>query len=320
MADRAEVPTTPAVTIVVDDDGRLTVNGHEVPPEAGVDPGLLGTEVVCSDFAQPLGRPVRATAVLPHEQIQMVIHPDGRVTDVAPHEAVTPAGVPPATRAQGSHLARTADRITAEVSAARHARRPPRYRLAVAGVGLVAAASALVVVWDQGGPTPNEPADGLPEPAAADVPPAQSVIEATRIRPFAVSEVHAETDPGVLRLSVTTQRRTPARVVVTPLAGAADAERLDLSVQRATTRLVTVPELEPGRYEWSVEVPGQPRYSGVVEVPEEPAVEAAPDTGIDEAPASDDGSGAGTTGGQDDPPRPIGVGTGPDHPVDPDGD
>lgn len=317
MADRADVPQTPLVTIAVDADGRLTVNGHDVPLEAGVDPGLLGTEVVSTDFAQPLGRPVRAIAMLPDEQIQMVVHPDGRVTDAEPHRPDTPIGVPPATRTQ--HVPFAADRIAAEVSAARHAGRRPRSQVVLAGAGVIAAAAGLVVVWDQRGPALDPPADAVPKPAAAAVAPEQPVLEATRIRPFAVSQVRAATEPGVLRLSVTAQRRTTARVVVAPLRGSAEAERLNVTVERAANQLVTLPELSPGRYEWTVDVPGQPLYSGVVRVPEMPAVEVVTVAVTNETPEQDD-SGSANTGGQDDPPRPIGVGSGPNHPVDPDGD
>jgi hypothetical protein len=319
MADRADVPSTPLVTIAVDDNGRLTVNGHEVPPVDGVDPGLLGTEVVCSDFAKPLGRPVRATAVLPHEQIQMVIHPDGRVTDVGPHQPATPAGVPPATRTQGSPLSSQADRIAAEISAARRAGRRPRHQLVVAGAGMLAAATTLVVVWDQRGPALEKPSEAAHHPAAADVPPAQSVVESTRIRPFAVSGVRADADPGVLRLSLTALRRTTARVVVTSLEAASSAQRLSVSVGGETTRLVTLPELSPGRYEWTVHVPGQPEYAGTVRVPEPPVVEVATVDVAEETPDRESRDSGGTTT-QVDPPRPIGVGTGPDYPVDPDGD
>lgn len=320
MADRADVPMTPLVTIAVDADGRLTVNGHDVPLEPGADPGLQGTEIVCSDFARPLGRPVRAIAMLPDEQIQMVIHPDGRVTDAQPHRPDTPFGVPPATRAPGRHIPLASDRIAAEVRAARHAGRRPRYQVVVAGAGLVVAAAGLVVVWDQRVPVLDPPADAVPKPAAAAVVSEQPVLASTRIRPFAVSEVRAAVDPGILRLSVTAQRRTTATVVVTPLDGAAGAERLRVAVERATDQQVTLPELSPGRYEWTVDVPGQPRSSGVVRVPEAPPVEVMTVAVRDETPSSDDDSRPGTGGGQADVPRPIGVGAGPDHPVDPDGD
>ena len=257
--------------------------------------------------------------MLPDEQIQMVIHPDGRVTDAQPHRPDTPFGVPPATRAQGRHVPFASDRIAAEVRAARHAGRRPRYQVVVAGVGLVAAAVGLVVVWHQRVPVLDPPADAVPKPAAAAVVPEQPVLASTRIRPFAVSEVRAAVDPGVLRLSVTAQRRTTARVVVTPLEGAAGAERLRVAVERAVDQQVTVLELSPGRYEWTVDVPGQPRYSGVVRVPETP-VEVVTVAVRNETPASDDDNRSGTGDGQADVPRPIGVGAGPDHPVDPDGD
>ena len=87
MADRVGVPPNPLVTIEVDEFGRLTINGHDVSYDGTGDPRQVANEVVCMDFAQPLGRPVRALATLPHEQVRLVIHPDGRVTDVEPQPA-----------------------------------------------------------------------------------------------------------------------------------------------------------------------------------------------------------------------------------------
>ena len=330
MADRAEVPSSPLVTIVVDDRGRITINGHDVPHDGSVDPGLLATDVVSADFARPLGRPVRALVTLPNEQIRMVIHPDGRVTEVEPHQPATPEGVPPATRAQGWLATRDAHRAAAEVSAARHASRRRRYPLVVSGAGAIAAATALLVVWDQRAPASDPAAEPSTRVAAGEVPPFQPVVEATLIRPYAVSDVSAEAEPGALTLTMATQRGTSARVVVTRLDGSADDRRLKLTIRRATDRLVTVADLEPGRYRWRVVVPGQPPHTGLVEVPAVPApVEVVPVV-VEEEPTdqpaddpagetADSGSSPAPDGGGD-AQQPVGVSDGPDHPVDPDGD
>jgi hypothetical protein len=327
MADRAEVPSNPLVTIAVDDRGRIAINGHDVPHDGTDDPRRMATDIVSADFAQPLGRPVRAIATLPGEELLMVIHPDGRVSDIEPHRPATPAGVPPATRAAPAWVAGDANPVAAEIAAARHAGRRRRYPLVVGGAVVIAAAAALVVVWDQRAPLDHDDdpatatADLTPTIAAASVAPVQPVLESTPIRPFAVSDISAKATPEGLNLTVAARRRTPARVVVVPLEGSTGAQRLTVTIRSATDRLVTVPGLEPGRYRWKVVVPGQPRQTGVVEVPEPPEetvtvpitedVAPEPDQGGDPRPGRDDG---------DDVRQPVGVSNGPNHPVDPDGD
>ncbi|MDQ4052594.1 MAG: hypothetical protein M3237_07820, partial [Actinomycetota bacterium] len=195
--------------------------------------------------------------------------------------------------------------------------------------GAIAAATALLVVWDQRAPATDPAAEPSTRVAAGEVPPFQPVVEAPPpIRPYAVSGVSAEADPGTLTLTVATRSRTPVRVVVTPLEGSAAAERLALTIRRATDRLVTVPDLAPGRYRWDVLVPGQPPHTGVVEVPPVPApVEVVPVAVAAEPtdPATGDtGDGEGSAPAPDgdggDVRQPIGVSSGPNHPVDPDGD
>lgn len=342
MADRAEVPPSPLVTITVDDDGRVAINGHDVPHRGSVDPRQVATEVVCSDFAQPLGRPVRAIATLPHEQVRMIIHPDGHITDVERHQFATPTGVPPATRARAWLSARDADRIAAEVAAARHAGRHRRHPLFAAGAGAIVAGVALVTVWQQrSGPDPAAVvAPPPPAPAADAAPPAQTVHESVPLRPVAVSGVSAEARAGELRLSIAAQRRTPVRLSVVPVADPAAEQRLDLSIQGQAQRVVTVSDLEAGRYRWVVRVPGQPDHTGVTRVPGAPETE--PNTGLDTVPVTYDpptspGTSGGSGGAADEGPaggdgkpsrgsdpgdRPAltGVGTGPNQPVDPDGD
>jgi len=329
MTERAEVPPHPLVTIEIDDDDRLTINGHDVPHNDSSDPHQFATEIVRTDFAVPLGRPVRALATLEHELIQMVVHPDGRVTDVEPHRPATPAGVPPATRAQARVAAGDVDSVAAEVAAAHRAGRR-RYPVAVAGAGAIAAVAALVVVWNQRDPATDSPpaSAARTQDAAAEVTPAQPVIESERIRPRAVSDVHAEARPRILRLSVTTQRKTTARVEVSPVATPAAPRQFSLSIQSATTRLITVASLAPGRYRWQVLVPGQPPYSGVIRIPALPPPDE--DATIqDEAPAEapeDGGTGSDSTapsggdGGTNEVQQPTGVSDGPNQPVDPDGD
>lgn len=317
MTDRAAVPPSPVVTIEVDDDGRLTINGHDVPHDAA-DPRQVATDVVRTDFAQPLGRPVRVVASLPEEQTRMVVHPDGQVSDVEPHRPATPAGVPPATRAQGWLAARDAARVAAEATAARHAARRRPYPVVAGGIAAAAAGAAFVaLVVSQGDPTTDgSTAAQLPNTAAADVPPAQSVIESTEIRPIAVSVVTARTTPGVLRLSVAAQRRTTARLVLTPLDGSAKPQRLALSLIDEADQ-VTVPDLAPGRYRWQLRVPGELSQTGVASVPAEPppTVVTVPVTNVaPEQPSS---------GGRDDHtdrPETTGVSDGPNRPTDPDGD
>jgi hypothetical protein len=114
---------------------------------------------------------------------------------------------------------------------------------------------------------------------------------------------------------------------VTPIQGATDARRLELTIRGATDRLVTVSELAPGRYRWEVLVPGQPSHAGVVEVPAVPAqVEVVPVAVAEEptgpaAPANTAGGGSEPAPDDgDDVRQPIGVSDGPNQPVDPDGD
>jgi len=127
---------------------------------------------------------------------------------------------------------------------------------------------------------------------------------------------------------VTTQRKTTARVEVSPVATSAAPRQFSLSIQSATTRLITVASLAPGRYRWQVLVPGQPPYSGVIRIPALPPPDE--DATIqDEAPAEapeDGGTGSDSTapsggdGGTNEVQQPTGVSDGPNQPVDPDGD
>jgi hypothetical protein len=347
MADREEVPGNPLVLVEIDSAGRLIINGYEVPSDGTVDPRQLAVAVVCSDFARPLGRPVRALVDQPHGETTLVVHPDGRVSDVqapqtaAPQTATpqtakqaTPHGVPPATRAQAWLAGRDADRAAAEAVPARHLARRRRYPVAVAGGALVALGLGLVVFWTNNDPV-SDPADqAAPRPPSdvVDAAPDQPIVRPQVIRPIAVSGVTAEASPGVIRLDVAAQRRTTVTVVVTRLERSASPQGLTLSVGGEDNQLVTVPDLEPGKYRWEVMVPGQPRHSGVVQVPEDPPAEVTtvpvvstpeepdtsePDTSepdtepVPEEPAAHEPV---------DPPQPEGVHDGPNHPVDPDGD
>ncbi len=319
------MPSNPLVTIEVDDRGRLTINGHVVAHD-DADPRRVATEIVRADFAQPLGRPVRALATLPNGQLRMVIHPDGRVTNVEEHRPTSPAGVPPATRAQTWLAAREADRVVAaEIYAARHAGRRRRYPVVLAGTAAVAAGAALVLLLTQRGPSVDEPTAAAPsEPAdVIEAAPPQSLVESSEIRPVAISGVMVETEPHELRLEIAAQRRTSVMVVVTPLDGSGSPQGQTLTIQGAVERVVTVTDLDPGRYRWQVMVPGQPSRTGVARVPAEPPVEAPvvvvpivstpeqTDTGGTARPQRDE---------RDDPPRPTAVSDGPNYPVDPDGD
>ncbi len=326
MTDHGAVPPSPLVAIEVDDQDRLTINGHEVP-HGDVDPRLVATDVVRADFAQPLGRPVRALATLPTGQVRMVIHPDGRVTHVEEHRPASPSGVPPAMRAQSWLAAREADRIVAaEIYAARHAGRRRRYPVVLAGAAALALGATLVVLLTQRGPVADEPAAASPPASAPEIQaaPPQSVIESPEIRPIAVSGVSVETDPREIRLEIAAQRRTTVMVVLTPLDGSASPQGQTLMIHRAADRVVTVSDLDPGRYRWQVTVPGQPSKTGVVQVPDVPPVEepvvVVP---VVSTPEQTDTGGSGAQPVRHapaDPPRPTGVSDGPNHPVDPDGD
>jgi hypothetical protein len=342
MADREEVPGNPLVLVEIDTTGRLIINGYEVPSDGKVDPRQLAVAVVCSDFARPLGRPVRALVDQPHGETTLVVHPDGRVSDVVAPTAetpqvaapTTPQGVPPATRAQGWLAARDADRAAADAIPARHLARRRLYPAAVAGVALVALGLGLVVFWTNNDSVPDSADQAAPRPPSdvVEVAPEQPVVRSRVLRPVAVSGVTAAAAPGVIRLDVAAQRRTTVTVVVTRLERAASPQGLTLSVGGADDQLVTVPDLEPGKYRWEVMVPGQPRHSGVVQVPADPPAEvtvvpvgstpAQPDTSEPE-PSEPDTSEPETQPAPEEPtdlPQPEGVHDGPNHPVDPDGD
>jgi hypothetical protein len=335
MADREEVPSNPLVLVEIDGKGRLIINGYDVPTDGTVDPRQLAVAVVCSDFARPLGRPVRALVDQPHGETTLVVHPDGRVTDVVAPMAVatqapspaTPQGVPPAMRAQGWLAAREADRVVAaEIYAARHAGRRRRYPAAVAGGALVVLGVGLVVFWANNNPEPDPAGQAAPRPAsdvADELPPEQPIVRSDALRPVAVSGVNVETEPELIRLEIAAQRRTTAMVVVTPLDGSASPQGQTLTIHGAGARLVSVADLAPGRYEWQVVVPGQPSQTGVVRVPAvPPPVEVVvvpiistpeqPDTEEPEAPPANEQPA--------DLPQPTGVHNGPNAPVDPDGD
>ncbi len=262
MADPEEVPSNPLVLVEIDGSGRLIINGYEVPTDGTVDPRQLAVDVVCSDFARPLGRAVRALVDQPHGETTLVVHPDGRVTDVvAPLAAAaqaappaTPQGVPPATRAAGWLAAREADRIVAaEIYAARHAGQRRRYpaAAAVAGGALVALGVGLAIFWTDNDPLPDPPGQAAPRQASDvvdEVPPEQPIVRSDALRPVAVSGVTVQTAPQVIRLEIAAQRRTTAMVVVTPLDGSASPQGQTLTIHGAGDRQVSVPDLTPGRY------------------------------------------------------------------------
>jgi hypothetical protein len=143
-----------------------------------------------------------------------------------------------------------------------------------------------------------------------------------------VSDVHAEARPRILRLSVTTQRKTTAQVKVSPVDRSGTPRRFSLSIQDATTRLITLASLAPGDYRWQVLVPGQPPHSGVIRIPALPPPdednslqdEAPADTPADADTGSDSAAPSGGDGGTENVQQPTGVSDGPNVPVDPDGD
>lgn len=309
---RGTIPDQPLVHVEIDTDGRVSVDGRVEPHARLVDRRSLADLAVLAvarDHAHPLGRGVRVVARTPTEHSSMVVHPDGEVTDLAPYpppspappqpvtrqkvrarqpapHRATPDGVAPATRARHWLDAREDDRVRAEEQAARGATRGPGRRVLV-GVGSVVAAmsllaAAVAVGWPggDGAPTARAGSDRLSD-AAADVPAEVdaagpvplSVLPAPRLTTLAVTDVGADTTPGVLRLAVETSRRTPVKVVLTATDSEAVARRLSLSVRAATTRQVEVADLAPGRYRWVLRAPGQRRLTGLVDVP---AVAAPP--------------------------------------------
>jgi hypothetical protein len=271
---------------------------------------------------------------------RLVVHRGGRGADPGPQGSASPAGVPPATRAQG--------RIFAPAPKGRHVRRRRRRPMVVAAVGTVAAGAALAGIWVQRDTAPGESTAAPPPagPAGVGLAPAQQVIESTLIRPVAVAGVSARTTPSVLLLRIDAQHETAARVLVAPLDGTAPARRLTLSIRGATERSVTLPDLASGRYRWQVLVSGQPGHTGTVMVPAPPPpVATAPvpvfdevtdqvtdqvtdevtdevtdQSGTADARTRSDGGGSDGGRGGEDPQQLTGVSSGPNRPVDPDGD
>jgi uncharacterized membrane protein YgcG len=221
--------------------------------------------------------------------------------------------------------------------------------MVVAAVGTVAAGAALASIWVQRDTAPGQSTAAPPPagPAGVGLAPAQPIIESTMIRPVAVSGVSARAKPSVLLLRIDAQHETAARVLVAPLDGTAPTRRLTLSIRRATERSVTLPDLASGRYRWQVLVSGQPGHTGTIMVPAPPppvattpvpVFDAVPEQVTDQVPdqvaeqsgtadartrsdggGSDGGGSDGGRGGED-PPQLTGVSSGPNRPVDPDGD
>ena len=301
------IPDLPLVHVEIDETGRITVDGVVEPHARLVDRRSLADLAVLAvarDHAGPLGRGVRVVARTPTEHSSMVVHPDGVVTDLLPHgetvpvppatsgrHGASPDGVVPAMRAQHWLDAREEERVrVAERAASRADVRTGRRRLLAGLVGAVAAVTAFVAVVDVGWPggegrTPtSSPAVGQLRDTAADVVPADeadpapstppTVVGATRFAALAVTDAGAEAAPGRLQVAVETSRRTPVTLVLAPLPGDATADparRLQFQVRAATTRLVEVADLTPGRYRWLVRAPGERRLTGLVDVPAVPA-------------------------------------------------
>jgi hypothetical protein len=316
------------VRIAIDGGGRVSINGHDVPNEGDLTPLEFAVEIVSSDFAEPLGRPVQALATDADEQALLVIDPDGRVTDVAPHPVATPEGVPPAVRTQGRHSDQV---LEASAGAAPDGTRPRRRRYPVLIAGGAAVALAAGVLWTQRAPSadtstpsgdPTRAVAGTtataPDQVAEVDLPAQPVVESDVLRPRAVSGVVAQARPGSIRLRFTAVRRTPVTVAVVHV-GQTDAVRRRVTLETGS-QVVTISGLEAGRHRWRVEVAGQRPMTGVLAVStdQEALPEEAPPP---DAPATGTGTGDGDGDrNNDEGGRLVGTSEPPTAPVDPDGD
>ena len=112
---------------------------------------------------------------------------------------------------------------------------------------------------------------------------------ATRLARVAVADVGLRTAPGSLQLALESTRRTPVAILVKPVdtGTAPEARRLSLSIRAATTREVTVDDLAPGRYRWTVRAPGQRRLTGFADVPAVPVAPAPPPQPTEVVPVAD---------------------------------
>ena len=219
--------------------------------------------------------------------------------------------------------------------------RRPLFLAVAAGVAAALVVIAVAVTGGRGGTgSPSPTADDLRAAAdrapavdaAEDAPPAAAVVGATRLARVAVADVGSRTAPGSLLLALESTRRTPVAILVRPVAAgtAPEPRRLSLSIRTATTREVTVDDLEPGRYRWTVRAPGQRRLTGYADVPAPPPPPTAvvpvvqQPTPVEQPPpstappADQGGSGGGDPGGQGgSTPVPTEVPTGPSGPLDP---
>ena len=160
---------------------------------------------------------------------------------------------------------------------------------------IVVAAVAITIGSGPRGPSPStadlRAASGAgQESTAPDTePPAPEVVGATRLARVAVADVGLRTAPGSLQLALESTRRTPVAILVKPVGTdtAPEARRLRLSIRAATTREVTVDDLAPGRYRWTVRAPGQRRLTGYADVPAVPVAPAPAPQPTEVAPVAD---------------------------------
>lgn len=82
MSESSSVPPHPVVSIKVGVDGTVEVDGEVVQRDGSHDAYSVAVHAAAVRVAQPLGRPVRAIAADADGRTELIVHPDGRATDI----------------------------------------------------------------------------------------------------------------------------------------------------------------------------------------------------------------------------------------------
>lgn len=325
--DQALVPPHPVVEIVVSGDA-VTVDGVVVDrgSAGGPDEAVamhLGIHAAARQVAQQLGRPVRAILRTDGDEKQLVIHPDGSVSDVEDTfpivSLLAPAG------ARGALIVRHTRRP--DTTKLRARRKDIAVRVAYVALATVLIGGIIVEARDDlDQPEVSAgPDEELPTLSEVEPPPVTSrtIAEGSRLERLpGIGDVEVRPDRGGFRLEVTTERALQVKVRATKLNGNDGVRMWTLKTDKAATRALTVDDLDAGAYRWVVQSPGEEPVMGRVLVqpePEEPEVitvstpaepePVAPppttDTGGQTGGNNDGGGGGGTDSKVQGPTKPI---------------
>ncbi|WP_372736030.1 hypothetical protein [Nocardioides sp.] len=304
--DRRSVPPTPVVEIRVSGP-EVRVDDQVVAPDGELNPQLRGVREAAL-VAQRLGRPVRAVMTDDLSRTQLVVHPDGQISDVAVlardwsmHGPTRPLQADVSGPSSGSHSGSTSGRVR-------------RRRTGVVVVPVLVGAAVAVAVGvggehsapEAGGPdAPTSsrsipPASSSPGGPPGDRLAAPAVVvagfELERL-PLRVS-ASATAGVGVVELQIRSSRPgVSAEIVLRSESGGAEATRVvDLG---DGMRTVTFRDLPTGPVLWRVQVFGVDPIVGraVVEAPV-PTSNIGPPPSAPSPPSQSSGPPSGQSSGQ----------------------